>query len=990
MPDRISCTTRLSALLAVSFALCLPPAVDFAAGSEPAAEDTFEFREFSERNPAIPPPEAVLGVQVGERPVRHAQVVRYLERLAESSPRMELREYGRSHEDRGLIVAVIGLPEHLARLDENRRLMDLLSDPRRLPLRREAEEIARELPAVAWMGYSVHGGELSSTDAALQLAYELASGEDEAVLHVLRNVVVLIDPLQNPDGRERYLAQIEFLGGAVPNPDPAALNHTAMWPWGRGNHYLFDMNRDWFAQVQPESRGRVAVIRDWKPQLAADSHEMKSRSTYLFPPMREPFNPHQSPRAFRWLDRFSEDHAAEFDRRGWSYYTREWNEEWFPGYGSSWPLYRGAIGILYEQSRTAGRIVKRPDGSVMTFRESVHHQLVSSLANLRTLADHRREILIDYYDDLREAVERGRRGPVRAFLLAPSPAAERLDRLNRSLRNQGIETYRAAEEFRANDLNDAWGGRGESGTLPKGTVLVRLDQPLEPLIRATMDFHTQMADSFLVSEREELETKNESRLYDITAWSVPLAYGIEAYWTGSVPEAEWEAEGDPPEAAGRLEGDWPAFGIVGDARQEGIPAAAAKLLSAGLSVRAAEEAFRAEGRDYPAGTLLLRRETNPDSLPDLVRRVAMETGASFRAVPSARAEKGPDLGGDTFRPLVEPRIAILGGFPVITDEYGSLWHLFDREMGIRVSCVDVSRIESTDLGRYNVLILSSVQRGPYMYERALGKKSIESIRRWVEEGGTLVGIHVGAAFLADSANALSAVRLRRQTVLEHPSPERGIPLRSARRMFMSEAMGGAPTTEEVGPPPSFGIPGPGSPVVGPGAVPFAGGAERRARVPEAGASPAAAPETAEEPKPDLDALERIDERLRRFRPRGAILRVDLNPRHWLAFGMPDRIPVPVSTSFAYLARDPVSIAGRFAESDSLHLSGLLWPEAAGRWERTAYLTREPIGNGQLILFADDPVFRGYWLGTRRLIQNAAILGPGMGSAGEPPYVRENR
>ena len=108
--------------------------------------------------------------------------------------------------------------------------------------------------------------------------------------------------------------------------------------------------------------------------------------TYLFSPPREPFNPFLPKETFKWWDQFAKDQAKVFDEKGWSYYTREWNEEMYPGYGSSWPMFLGAIGVLYEQAGVDGSRVKRPDGTVMTYRETVHHHFTSSMANLLTSA----------------------------------------------------------------------------------------------------------------------------------------------------------------------------------------------------------------------------------------------------------------------------------------------------------------------------------------------------------------------------------------------------------------------------------------------------------------------------------------------------------------------------------------------------------------------------------------------------------------------------
>lgn len=943
------------------------------------------FRDGASYDFTIPAPASILGVEIGERPLRHEEILRYFEALAAASPRMKLEEYGRTHEGRRLVLGIISAADNIRRLDAIQEAMAHIGDPRETS-RAEVDNLSADTPAIAWLAYSIHGDELSGADAGVRLAYELCAGTDKDVGRVLDEVVTIIDPLQNPDGRTRYLAQLTHLQGAVPNPDPSSLQHTAFWPWGRGNHYLFDLNRDWFIQVHPESRGKVAAIRRWNPQLLVDGHEMGSADTYLFSPPREPFNPHMTDELLQWWEVYADDQARAFDRHGWSYYTREWNEEWFPGYGSSWAVYLGAVGILYEQSRTTGSLVKRPDGSVLTFRGAVHRQLTSSFANLATTARHKRELILSWWDQRREAVRSAGHGPLKAFVLAPRGKGERVDRLAWTLENQGIEVYRADAPIEVRELHDPWGETHGKKTLPAGTRLVRLDQPLAPLALVTMEFHAQMPDSFLVTEREHLERNKGTRLYESTGWSVPLAYGVEAYWTGKMPGGRWERDtilADFPERwparSGTVQGA-PGYGYVADGSQENIPAAAGRLLAGRLSVRAAREGFRSGGHDYPPGTLLLRRIANPDSLATVVQRVAKETGVDFVALPSARVERGPDLGGGRYPELEAPRIALVAGNPINFSEYGALWHLFDRELGLRVSSLDIARLANANLHRYNVLVLPPAW-GVDGYRRALGEGGLRRVRDWVEEGGTLIGYGAAASYLADSTAAMSAVRQRRQALEDFPPVERGVTLAAAEALRLPNALGES-AEEPAGATVDFGIPGEGEPVLGPGALALAGEAGRRA-----GKNTKREEEDSDEDaaKPEKDELERIDRRLRTFMPRGPILRVDLDTDHWLAWGATNPVGASIYTSHAYLARSPVRTVGRLAAYEQLHVSGLLWPEAAGRWARTAYLTREGKGRGQIILFAGSPVFRGYWLATHRLLLNAAILGPGLGASAPPEW-----
>ena len=134
------------------------------------------------------------------------------------------------------------------------------------------------------------------------MAYQLAAGSDPTTKKILEELVVSIDPVENPDGRERYLQQLKQWRGAVVNSDASSLDHSGFWPYGRGNHYLFDLNRDWFATVHPETRGKVSAILEWKPQFLVDAHEMGAYDTYLFNPPRAPFNPFLPKAIYKWWD----------------------------------------------------------------------------------------------------------------------------------------------------------------------------------------------------------------------------------------------------------------------------------------------------------------------------------------------------------------------------------------------------------------------------------------------------------------------------------------------------------------------------------------------------------------------------------------------------------------------------------------------------------------------------------------------------------------
>ncbi|GAB4372605.1 MAG: hypothetical protein Kow0062_09030 [Acidobacteriota bacterium] len=932
-------------------------------------------------DPAVPRPDAVLGFAPGDRPATHAEVLQYFEALADASPRASLTRYARTHEGRDLVVLAIADPETVADLEGFRaRHVALVDGADAMP----DDGALRSARAVAWLAYAIHGDELSSTDAALAVAYRLVAGEDEFAWRIRRNLLVLIDPLQNPDGRDRYLAMIRSFAHLEPTGNLDDLSHTAVWPWGRGNHFLFDLNRDWFSQVQPES-ARSAVMARWLPQLVVDSHEMGPNSTYLFSPPRHPFNPHLPASNARWRDTFAADQARALDARGFPYYTREWNEEFFPGYGSSWSSYFGAVGILYEMSRTSGTRVLKRSGDLRTFPEAVEHQVTSSMANLGTLLEHRAELLHDFVAARREAIEAaGRGGTPAAWILPETRHPKRVRRLVRLLRHQGIVVlHRESAAGLGAPVDGRTGRPVAADRLRTPAWIVPLDQPTGRLARNLLDPHVPMSREFLHEEREYLERRRGSRLYETTAWSLPLAYGIDAWWTprrvGDRRGADVPAA-DPPATA--VPADGPAVAWLADGRDENAPRLLAALLRTGIRAAATDEPLAVAGREFARGSLVIPARGNPDDLPQRLAELAREHGVPVVATATFRAERGPDLGGSHVRPLVAPRIAVLAGAPVAPSAYGELWFLLDHELGYPFAAVDARRFAGLDLRRYDVLVVPPAMGGSKALAAALGPKAFERLARFVDGGGTLIGIGSGAELLAGKERKLTRTRLRREVLEEFPPVVLGPDALTAEAAGKPVATGlRAPAAGgEAAPAGPADDPWDVAPLIGPGARPFAGLDGWRGGPPVPLAEWIASTLPPGRDKPTAAELSAADERLRRFAPRGAFVRALLDPRAFLCFGLGEtEVPVLLRTGRALVAGADADVAARLADPDALHLGGLLWPEAAGRLARTAWAVREARGRGQVILFSDEPEFRGWTLATRRLLVNALLYGPGLGT-----------
>lgn len=916
---------------------------------------------------SIPTPDSILGFPVGSRPATHAQIEAVVRVIAQTSPRARLVEYARSFEGRALYTLILASPANLERLDAIRADLGRLADPRTCSSQ-EGDRLAQTLPAVAWMAYVIHGDEMSGSDAALALAHHLAASQDADVKAMLDEVIVVIDPLMNPDGRDRWLAMQQQNRTASPSVDDQSLLHTGFWPSGRMNHYLFDLNRDWLFATQPESRGRIVAAGAWYPHFFMESHEMGPQDTFLFSPPREPINPHVPANVHKWWPIFAADQAAAFDARGWRYYTGEWNEEWYPGYSAAWAGFRGAIDVLYEQASISVDAVRRQEGTLQTYREAVHHQLVSSLANLRTLQVNRKAVLKDYLADRREVVAADGPYAQRVWAILPTQNLTRLRAFLDLLSIQRIEVHQTRSELRARGL-DVLGRRAER-VIPAGAYLIANRQAEGRFAAAALEFDPRMSPEVLEAERREVLRYGRSRVYDITAWSLPLLYGLDVYELQAAMPADAQLVTQLPAGTGRAAsaptGRAPVAWIV-DGDDDASVAVAARLMEHRVRVRVAERALRLDDQDAPRGSVVVVRKDNlaeDGELAAAVENCATEFGTSVRAVQSGLGPGDlPDLGGGHFRLLEPPRIAVLGRGEFSAYSFGELWYLLDQRLRVRASLVNSEYFEFGDLRRYNVLV---VPDGGGEFVRA----HVDGLKSWVEAGGTLIAIGSSAAALAREGG-IGAARLL-PDVLDKLEEYH---LRLIREW---QGLRAAVDVDAVW---SNVARGPEYPWQGRAALP-------------------------------VEELRRRDAWQSLFSPQGAIVATRVDDESWLTFGCDEVLPMlvrgrtplmaaggveaPVRIGAYVAAAAATSPAGDSSASAAsadgawgycpagyelvVRISGLLWPEAVDRLAHCACLTRERVGSGQVILFADSPAFRAGTPGAARLLSNAMIYGPGLGAS----------
>lgn len=699
--------------------------------------------ELPELDPDLPSPADFLGYPLGSRFTHHHRVREYVFQLAEASPRVVAWTYGQSYEGRPLDLLAISAPENVERLEEIRREHLRLADPADLAPE-EIERLATETPVVVWLAYGVHGNESSSAEAAMLAAYVFAAGGGEWE-ELLANTVVLLDPLVNPDGRERYVSWFERDRGRLPDPEPEADEHAEPWPGGRTNHYLIDLNRDWSWVTQQETRFRLAAYRQWEPQVYVDYHEMYPASTYFFPPAAEPINPLLDPRTIGWLDVFGRGNAAAFDRQGWPYYKAEVFDLYYPGYGDSYPGFRGAVGMTYEVAGhgLAGLVLDRRDGTRLTLADRIAQHFTTSVATVRTAAENRVELLRTFAAARADATRRD--GPVYLWE-ADAPEAGALAAL---LELHGIRVGRLAGDTRIRTRAlVSPDGSTEDRSFPAGSYAVDAGQPLGKLAQALLDRSPELSDEFMERQRARLEENVGTEFYDITAWSLPLAFNLAA-WVAPGPVRGLElapsktaAGSGAVEGAGRVGFLVPPSGLAGYRF-------AAELSAEGVRFQVALDELSVGGESYPAGTLFVPRLGNgPEArgerdgaagrdrpLDLVVAEAAGAAGVIARGVDTHYATTGLSLGSDRVPVVLAPKIALASGEAVSSGSFGYLWHLLDQQVRLPYTRIDASRLGEVDLSDYQVLVLP---QGSYAdaFEGGAG----DSIAAWVRGGGVLVAV----------------------------------------------------------------------------------------------------------------------------------------------------------------------------------------------------------------------------------------------------------
>ena len=695
--------------------------------AHPAQAQSFIEGEF---DPAIPTLTQTVGHAPATRITAPDQAYTYLKALAEAAPdRARLVQYAVSWEGRPLYYLVLSAPQNMARLDA------IQADMASIAAGRAGNGSA--LP-VTWLAYGVHGNEISSTDAALMTAYHLlaAQGDDRAA-KIMANTIVVLDPMQNPDGRARFVNNFLASTGIAPAADRQAAEHDEPWPSGRVNHYLFDLNRDWFTLSQPETRGKVAAIRQWNPVVVVDLHEMGGDETYFFSPAAQPFNPNLSAAQVRAYELIGRYNAAAFDARGEPYFTREVYDLFYPGYGDTWNAHQGAIGSTYEQGSARGLVFARRDGTELTYADGVRNHFTASLATAAAVSDNPAQFLSDFAT-YRSGNATGAAGRG-AYVIDLGKRRWNAERLGRRLAEQGITVLRR---------EGATSVCGKS--YPAGYLAVPQAQPAARLVRSLLDRDTPLPPDFLAEQERRRSSDLPHELYDVTAWSVGPMAGVDVALCNTAATGE-PLSADAP-IASKQDGSG-AFAIAVPWTDSGQARLVALALREGIEGRVTDKAFTIAGRSFPRGTVVFPAGSNTPEAMARLAAIAGEVGAQTVALDSGWVDSGPNLGSEHFVRLTLPRVAVAWDDGVSPLSAGALRYVLEQRLGLPVAPIRTSRLARADLSEYDVLLVPEGDPSS-----VLGDAGQRAIRSFVQRGGVLVAIGDSLETFSSGDSPLLAVK----------------------------------------------------------------------------------------------------------------------------------------------------------------------------------------------------------------------------------------
>jgi hypothetical protein len=806
-------------------------------------------------------PDAFLGYKLGTRFTQHYKVVEYFKYLSKGFPqKMKIQSYGSTNEGRELLIAVVSSSDNINNINEiqknNLRLSGQLTD--------KIGDVS--LPTVVWLSYNVHGNEASSTEVAMKLLYDLVSGKNDTLESYLKNVMVIIDPCLNPDGRDRYVNWFNQTVGAHPNSNPNAREHAEPWPGGRTNHYYFDLNRDWVWQSQVETIGRLQLYNEWMPAIHCDFHEQYPNSPYYFAPAAEPFHQVITPWQRECQTIIGKNHALYFDRNGWLYFTREVFDLFYPAYGDTYPLFNGAIGMTYEQAgHSPGGLDIDVNGEHLTLSDRIAHHFTTSVSTIEVAS--KKSVAINmglkkYFDE----VKLNGSGTYKTFVIN-AESSRNVKALTTLLEKNDIEYSRLNAAIKIKGYHYL-NGLDESYTTQENDILVSTFQPKGNLVRVLFEPNSMLSDSLT---------------YDITSWAIPYSYGLDGY---ALKKNIQTTDGKPTivntlNLSSDLENE---YGVLLPYHSFSDVQVLTDLLKSGIKVKFSEKDLVINNKTFAKGTLIITSRDNRGKM-NLIKDVCQNHEKEYVIFNSGWMDQGADLGSEKIHSIKNPNVALLAGDLSSANAVGEVWFLFDKEMNFPLTLIDANDININQLKNVDVLIIAD---GLY---KVLNEKD-NPIKIWVKQGGKLIVMENAAAQIA---NADWGVKLKKE-------------------------------------------------------------------------------DAKDDEKVNVSDLVRYENRERSEISNnipGAVYKIDIDNSYPLAFGYSDVYFLLKMNSIVFDLNKEVWNVGVLNQQNPI--AGFVGNNVKRKINNGAVIVAQDFGDGKVVYFADDPLFRNFWEAGKQMFANAVFL-----------------
>lgn len=640
----------------------------------------------------------------GKQVSHYHQVEAYFQQLVKESEWIKHQKYGETTQERNLNAYYISTPENLKNLEEIRQ--NHLFEIGLYPSKKSSNS-----KAVVWLSFNVHGNEIGATESALSVAYELVNPNNKETKKWLEDIVVILDPCLNPDGFSRYASWLRDVSGSKTHPGLYDREHMEPWPGGRQNHYVYDLNRDWAWQTQRETQMRMDLYHQWMPMVHADVHEMGYNEPYFFPPAAEPYHQQISPFQRDFHKKIGELTAKKFDKEGWMYYSGERFDLFYPSYGDTYPCYNGAVGMTYEQGGIgAGRAVTLKNGDVLTIKERLEHHTKAILAVIE-LSFVQKEVLIKEFRNFFKDSRTKPKGKYQTYIVKNHPKnGELLKLLNRNRIEASFadETRKLSGYHYQSDAEKVF-------SVEPNDIIISVDQPRAVLTQVLFEPHHKLSDSLS---------------YDITAWTLPHAYGIESYALKGkvVLKTKTKVSINNSEKSNNAYAYYIPWNNRSSARVLSL------LHQNKIKVRFASKEVAFGDVVIQRGGLIVAKGDNSkiENFDQTMTSLLVEKD-DYKVLETGMAKRGGDLGGENYPLLKAPKVMVLSGNGVSNIDFGQVWFYLDQVVEYPTSIVDVQNFSRVNLAEYTTLILPE---GWYSFSDNQ-KKSIDD---FIAKGGKVIAI----------------------------------------------------------------------------------------------------------------------------------------------------------------------------------------------------------------------------------------------------------